>query len=83
MYSKVTLKVFFYCKYNGMITLLQKFGKFIQIWWQILWLTQAACACFTPLSAHPASWICAGGGLVDSYFETIARTSVVALVRVS
>lgn len=48
MYSKVTLKVFFYRKYNGMITLLRKFGKFIQIW-QILCLTQAACACFPPL----------------------------------
>lgn len=65
MYSKVTLKVFFYHKYNGMITLLRKFGKFIQKWWQILCLTQAACACFPPLSLPALLLICAGDGLVD------------------
>lgn len=64
MYSKVTLKVFFYHKYNGMITLLRKFGKFIQKWWQILCLTQAACACFPPSPCLPCLLICAGDGLV-------------------
>lgn len=65
MYSKVTLKVFFYRKYNGMITLLRKFGKFIQIWWQILCLTQAPWACFPLSLCLPRLLICARDGLVD------------------